>query len=182
MILARLFWLSAAAALVLTCANCSGDRAPDPTRPANTPAPRVASAAVTSSCDLIRRAQVEEIFAEPFLEGEDRSRELDPLGQRICFWNAAKPSSFRFLQISIIRTSAMPDSQSPGAAAIFRQTRESLNPIQDVTGVADEAFWGIMGLHLLQGDAYVTIAVGSSDRPGNLRIAKKAAAIIVPRL
>jgi len=178
----RFFWLPAAAALIVTFSGCDGDRTDDQVRPAGAAAPRAASAAVTPPCALISKAQVEEIFSEPFLEAEDKSRDLHPLGQRICFWNTAKPGSFRFLQVSIIKTSAVPAGNSPDAATIFRQTREFLNPIRDLAGVADEAFWGTMGLHLLQGDAYVNISVGSSDRPGNLEIAKKAAAVILPRL
>ncbi|MBN2346134.1 MAG: hypothetical protein JXO51_07055 [Candidatus Aminicenantes bacterium] len=178
----KLFWILGAAALIAAFSGCSEKGSDGQAGPAGAAAPRAASSAVTAPCALIVKAQVEAIFGEPFQEGEDKSRERHPLGQRICFWNTAKPGSFRFLQVSIIRTSAMPAGKSPGAAAIFRQTRETLTPIQDVVDVADEAFWGTMGLHLLQGEAYVNIAVGSSDQPGNLEIAKKVAAIILPRL
>jgi hypothetical protein len=128
-------------------------------------------------CTLISKAQVEEIFGEPFQDGENKSREVNPLGQQICFWNTAASRSFRFLQISIIKTSAILNSTVPDAATIFRQTRENLNPIRMVGDVGDDAFWGTMGLHLLQGDVYIHITVGNSNRPGNLEIAKKVAAI-----
>lgn len=137
---------------------------------------------VISPCSLISKAQVEEIFGEPFQDGEDRSQGKNPLGQRICFWNTAASRSFRFLQISIVKTTAIPNNMALGAETIFRQTRESLNPIKKVADVGEDAFWGTMGLHLLQGDAYINITVGSSNRPGNLDIAKKVAAVVLGNL
>jgi hypothetical protein len=44
-----------------------------------------ARAGVISPCSLISKAQVEEIFGEPFQDGEDKSLEKNLLGQRICF-------------------------------------------------------------------------------------------------
>lgn len=135
-----------------------------------------------SPCTLIRKSQVEEIFGEPFQDGEDKSPKKNPLGQRICFWNTAASRSFRFLQISIIKTSVMPANAVMGAATVFWQTRESLNPIQALAKLGDDAFWGTMGLHVLQGDVYIHITVGNSNRPGNLEIAKKVAAIVLGNL
>jgi hypothetical protein len=176
-------FLVAAVVMMLSCLGCGEDRKTDRAEKAGSAVPGVENrAGATTPCSLISKAQVEEIFGEPFHEGEDRSLEKNPLGQRICFWNTAASRSFRFLQVSIIKTSAMPAGTGAGAETIFRQTRENLTPIQAVANVGDEAFWGTMGLHLLQGDAYINIAVGNSNRLGNLQIAKRVAVIVLSNL
>jgi len=39
-----------------------------------------------------------------------------------------------------------------------------------------------MGLHILKGDAYINLACGDSSKPENLKIAKKAAEIILSKI
>lgn len=134
-------------------------------------------------CSLLTRAEAEEIMGEKLKEPEPKDPR-NPLGQKICFFPAAAEASFIYLQVSLVQTAAMsPGIKSSGmnAEKIYRQTKENLTDIKELEGIGDEAFWGSLGLHILAGDAYWVIGVGSSSDPANIEKAQKIAALILKR-
>jgi hypothetical protein len=132
---------------------------------------------------LVTKAEAEKILGVTLKEPELKNS--NPMGQKICFFGAASETSFTFLQVSVIQTAAMPDrmkSSGMNAVKIYRGTKENMTSIKELKGIGDEAFWGTMGLHILTGDAYIVISVGSSSNPANMEKAKKIAALILKRL
>jgi hypothetical protein len=130
---------------------------------------------------LITEAEAEAALGEAIGEVVyDESN--NPLGQKLVCYNSA--SSYRFIQISLIQTAAMTaavEASGQTAATIYQTTKENLDA-EEIPGFGDDAFWGTPGLHILKGDVYLNIAVGNTDDPKNLEMAKTLAGLAVPRL
>jgi len=135
-------------------------------------------------CSLITKTEAEEILGVTLKKPELQDSN-NPLGQKICLYSPTKDVSFAFLQISVVQTSAMPPnmvSSAMNAAKIYKQTKENMTDIKELTGIGDEAFWGTLGLHILTGDAYIVISLGSSSNPANMEKAKKIAGVILKKI
>lgn len=136
---------------------------------------------ITDPCALITGAEVEAALGEPVNEPECDDAP-NQVGQMICLYETE--SSSRFVQISVLDTVNMPQTlrdQGQSAVTIYRTTRENVS-IEEIPGIGDEAFWGVPGLHVLKGDVYFLIAVGSTDDPENLILARSLAVIVLGRL
>jgi hypothetical protein len=133
-------------------------------------------------CALITKAEAEAALGEPVGEPQcDTS--ASPTGQALCVYSSS--TSDRFVQISVTETSAMAETlrvQGESAGTIYRATKDNYEPVTEVPGIGDDAFWGVPGLHVLKGDVYVCIAVGNTNKPENLELAQGLAEIAVPRL
>ncbi len=68
------------------------------------------------------------------------------------------------------------------APEVYRTTRDMLDPVRAVPDVGEDACWGTPGLHILQGDTYIVIGVGSTSRMENLELARRVAAKVLGRL
>jgi hypothetical protein len=135
-------------------------------------------------CSLVIKAEAEEILGETLKEPEPQDS-TNTMGQQTCFFFPTSDTSFTYLQVSVVQTSAMPSrmvSSGMNAARIFQQTKDNMTGIKELEGVGDEAFWGTFGLHIMTGDVYIIISVGSSSDPANLEKAKKIALLILKRL
>jgi hypothetical protein len=133
-------------------------------------------------CALITRAEAEAALGEPVGEPECDTA-VSPTGQALCVYSST--TSERFVQISVTETGAMAETlrvQGESAATIYRTTRDNFEPVTEVPGIGDDAFWDVPGLHVLKGDVYLIIAVGNTDDPENLELAQSLAEIAVPRL
>ncbi len=88
-----------------------------------------------------------------------------------------------FLQVGVVPDSPALAEIGQTAEQLYISTRDEIveNEVP-VDGVGDEAFWGTLGLHILQGPYYVTIGVGNTNDPANLELAKKIAEVVLPRL
>lgn len=131
-------------------------------------------------CTLITKAEAETALGEPVEDPECTTN--SPVGQVICSYST--PETFKFVQIALTRTGDMPDSLTEigeSAATIFETTRDNIEG-QNISGLGDQAFWGVPGLHVLKGDIYFCISVGSTDKPENLEMAKGLAELVLSRL
>lgn len=180
-----LFILFLAAIVILitiAVAGCGGssEKAPKPTekRAEN---PKTSAKMVDASL-LITRKEAEEAFGEPVKEAKI-NKTGNAMGQEICLYEAEESS--RFIQVSVIQNQAMSESmreQGQSAEGIFRTTKANTTPMKEIPGIGDDAFWGTPGLHILKGDVYINIAVGNTDDPANLELAKKLAQIALSKL
>ncbi|MCU0571940.1 MAG: DUF3558 domain-containing protein [Syntrophobacteraceae bacterium] len=133
-------------------------------------------------CALLSTAEAEELLGEP-INAPEPTDTGNPLGQKLCSYSAS--SSNRFIHISILRTEEMSKKvrdHGQSAPSVYRTTREMLDPVRAVPGVGDDACWGIPGLHILKGSAYLVIGVGNTDKIENLELAKRVAAKVLGRL
>ena len=108
-----------------------------------------------------------------------------PFGQQLYIYRGTAAGSHCFVQISIVRSENMTAAaQEKGMTApkLFYDTKEKLKKITPVADVGDDAYWGKPGLHILQGDMYVTITVGDVEKLQNLSIAEALAQKVLPRL
>jgi hypothetical protein len=135
-------------------------------------------------CSLVKKAEPEKILGETLKDPELKNSN-NPLGQKICFFSPTSEASFTYLQVSVIQTAAMPAwmvSCGMNAAEIYQQTKDNITGIKELKGIGDDAFWGTLGLHILTGNAYIVISVGSSGDPANMKKAQKIAELILKRL
>ena len=133
-------------------------------------------------CGLLSGAEAEELLGEP-VNAPEPTDTGNPLGQKLCSYSAS--SSDRFIQISILRTEEMSKKvrdHGQSAPSVYRTTREMLDPVRAVPGVGDDACWGVPGLHILKGSAYLVIGVGNTDKIENFELARRIAEKVLSRL
>lgn len=109
----------------------------------------------------------------------------------ICFYAATGEDMVRFVQISLVRTpglNAHMRQQGYSTARLFQDNKGFLSEPQEVQGLGQTAFFGGSGLkagaglHVLAGEAYLTITVASSGGAHNLVKAKILAANALSQL
>lgn len=132
-------------------------------------------------CGLITREEVQAIVGEP-VKGPEQKDAKNPLGQKMCLYTTV---SSRLIQISVVRTADIaPGIRKHGQTAtkIYNTTKAMLDPLEKAPGLGDDACWGTPGLHILKGEAYVTISVGNTSKRENLELARRIAEKVLPRL
>ncbi len=108
--------------------------------------------------------------------------EIAPAQPYLLFYEAADGSD-RFIQVGVVPDSPELAAIDQTAEKIYLSTRDDIVEGEEMLdGIGQEAFWGTLGLHVLQGPYYVTIGVGNTNDPANLTLAKEVAALVLPRL
>jgi hypothetical protein len=143
-----------------------------------------AALAELEASDLITTEEAEAAVGEALLDPEISSQPA--LGMRLAFWSAESATSFNYVQITLMTTTGLPQelrSQGYTARKNYEDTKAGIGGT-DVSGLGDAAFWGgsARGMHVLKGDAYIIIMVGSSDSEQALVICKDLAAKALSRL
>jgi hypothetical protein len=133
---------------------------------------------------LITKEEAEAAVGEALLEPEKSSQAA--IGLSISFWSAQAPTSFNYVQVSLMTTQGLPDglrSQGYTARQNYEETRAGIGG-EEVSGLGDTAFWGgsARGLHVLKGDIYFTIMISMSDDSQLLVVSKDLAAKALARL
>lgn len=130
-----------------------------------------ARADLIEPCDLISRAEAQQLMGEPLKAAEKRENKV--VGQKFCTYNAENVDSYSIFQISITQQAAMPgNTQSP--KFIYETLKANFPDAVEVEGIGDDAFIAPPGLHLIKDQYYISIAVGNSDKPKNREILKAA--------
>lgn len=133
-------------------------------------------------CGLLSREEAASLAGEPVGVPEPQESH-NPLGQKMCLYNTE--SSSRLIQLSVIRTegiAAKIRKHGQSAVKIYNATKEMLDPVENVSGIGDDACWGTPGLHILKGDTYVLVSVGNTSKSENLELARQIAIKVIPRL
>ncbi|MHB8840328.1 MAG: hypothetical protein ACYC56_00840 [Candidatus Aquicultor sp.] len=182
----RLFIIFLSVLIAVAIAGCGGSsvKAPSEKERRVENQKTVANTKIVDPSLLITRQEAEEALGEPVKEATI-NKTGNAMGQVICLYNAVSEESSRFIQISVIQTQGMSGvmrEQAQSAITTFRTTKQNTDPMKEVPGLADDAFWGTPGLHILKGDVYLNIAVGNTNDPANLELAKKLAKIALSRL
>ena len=165
--------ISISLALILFIFICSAGCGDNASGPGN------AGANLIDPCDLITKAEAEQLMSEPLKDAEQR--ENPAVGQKICIYNAENDASFSLFQISITHPGDMPkNGQSP--KAIYEAIKANFPESVKVDGIGDDAFIAPPGLHLIKDGYYISIAVGNSDDPENRKILSEAGKMAVEKL
>jgi hypothetical protein len=138
---------------------------------------------------LLTGAEAESALGEPVKEPKFTDSK-NPMGQKLCFYEPVDENSFKFVQIGLVQNEGMTKNlrdSGYNVKQLYEETKKNL--IQDgnsVTGIGDDAFWGAGGLHILEGNVYLTIGVdvckGKIDKRENRDLEKNIANLVVSRL
>lgn len=128
-------------------------------------------------CTLIAKNEAEIIMGTGLREGQYRENKI--VGQKICLYEAADKNSFAYLQISLTQnTFIAPNVLSSGQSAktIFTSIKNAFPDSENIYEIGEDAFIATPGIHILQGDYYVTIGVGNikSNKDKLIRAGTKA--------
>lgn len=192
--------------LLLSFSACTGNPATTTQDPTTTPTTTIntdsateststASLTITDSCNLLTIADVQEIFPGADVKITQQGNEANPIGQRICFYDASE-DEMKFVQTSLIRTSDMSaglQSSGQNAKSTFLNSKELVENVEEITGLGSEAYYGGSGLKLGAGlnilvddDTSLNITIGlgfkNDDEAAHLNAEKTLAEKILPKL
>jgi hypothetical protein len=143
------------------------------------------TAALVDACSLITLQEAEAAAGEDLVAPEPEDQPY--LGLSTCFWNSASQTSLNYVQVSVIATDAMDAAlraQGFTAKTNFEDQKATSDRIDEISGLGDSAFWTgpVTGLHVLQGDFYLTISVGLDGDAASLAACKDIAEKALSRL
>ena len=166
----------------ICCAGCGGEwkagdeNSPDKKPKAQTDNGQVAEKKLIEPNQLISRAEAEAFVGEALKDGQ--YDEKPAVGMKKYFYGAAGADAGKFFQISIQQTAFMPEAAlaaGKNPKSIFDNTKNILAEDRiDLNGLGDEAFIGSIALHILKGNYYITIRVGSPDGRENRKTLEEA--------
>lgn len=142
------------------------------------------SGIVIDPSTLLTREEAETLLGVPVKDPELKDTK-NALGQKLCMFSPKSGSERKFIQLSLVQNEGLGKAlknQGYSAAKLYKETTEKLANARPVSGIGDEASWGINGLHILKGNVYLNISVGNSGKAENLELAKKVAEKVVGRL
>jgi hypothetical protein len=152
----------------ICCTGCGGEwksgdnNSPDKKTKAQTESGHPAENRLIEPDQLISRAEAETFVGETLKDGQHD--EKPAVGMKKCFYGA---DSGKFFQISVQQTAFMPEAARAAGKSpksIFENTKNILAEGRiDLKDMGDEAFIGTIALHILKGDYYITIRLGSPD-------------------
>lgn len=125
-------------------------------------ADRQNSTQLIEPCKLISKNEAESILGIGLREGQYSENAI--VGQKICLYEAANNSSFAFLQISLTQNEFIaPNVLSSGqnAKTIFTSIKNAFPDRKNIKEIGDDAFIATPGIHILEGDYYLTIGAGN---------------------
>lgn len=139
-------------------------------------------AGIIDPCRLIPRAEAERIMGTTLADGP--STEQKAVGLKICLYEASDLAQGLF-QVSLTQAAFMSEQvlafgQTP--TSIFNTTKEIFPQRTPVAGVGEEAFIAPPGLHILNRDYYLVIALGNTGRAENRARLEEAGKIAVRNL
>lgn len=123
------------------------------------------AAQLIEPCQLITKAEAEEIMVVAFKEGQHSENKV--VGQKMCLYEAADENSFAFLQISLTQNAFIPPkifASGQTAQTIFGTIKEAFPDREAINGAGDDAFIATPGVHILYGDYYMTIGAGNINQ------------------
>lgn len=151
---------------------------PDPASAAN-------STIVIDACGLFTAEEAASALGSP-IDGGSSSSSNDALGHKVCLRTSTKADSEKVVRLSMIQTSTISASErKKGTTAATEyskaKTEAGKKPsgAAGVSGLGDTAFWDGVQLHILKGDTYATVRVGTEkagNQTGAEAIARKATA------
>lgn len=139
-------------------------------------------AGIIDPCRLIPKADAERIMGTTLAEGP--ATEQKAVGLKICLYEAPDLDQGLF-QVSLTQAAFMSEQvlafgQSP--TSIFNTTKEIFPQRTSVAGVGEEAFIAPPGLHILNRDYYLVVALGNTGRAQNRARLEEAGNIAVRNL
>ena len=131
----------------------------------NTTDKSTASKQLIEPCQLITKAEAEELIGEAMMDAEKSEKEV--VGNKLCFYESLDEDSERFLQVGITQQAFIPnDEVTP--KSLYESIKENFKEeLTEVDGIGDEAFIATPGIHILNGEYYIVIAVGNSSNETN---------------
>ncbi|NLF45743.1 MAG: hypothetical protein GX581_06660 [Syntrophomonadaceae bacterium] len=165
--------------LATLAAGCSGD---NNNGKDNTSDKSAVSASVIEPEQLISKEEAEELIGAAVADMQ--KSEQDAVGMKQCLYEFTEEAADSFLQVTLNQQAFM---KNPNPAitpkSIFEDIKDNFEEeLTLIEGVGDEAFIATPGIHILQGEYYMIIAVGNTSDETNRNILKAAGARAVENL
>jgi hypothetical protein len=144
--------------------------------------PSVYGAEALDPCTLLTQEEAEHLAGTTFSPPQSQPA-TNPLGQRICLYQST--SGDRLIELSLTDSKAMTKEMrdsGQSAKTIYQDLKQAMAGTSEQPVMGDDAWWGTPGLHILQGEVYLVIAVGNTSKTENHDLARHLAQRILPRL
>ena len=131
---------------------------------------------------LIVKEEAEELLGAAVANVQKSEQEV--VGQKQCLYEFAGEASDRFLQVSLTQRAFIKNQNAEVTPKfIFESIKDNFEAeLVAIDGIGEEAFITTPGIHILQGDYYIVIAVGNTSNETNRDILKAAGAKAVRNL
>ena len=160
-------------------AGCGANSAPVAKTAAKTSAVPLATAKVIEPCALVSKVEAEKYIGQPLKDAE--KKETPVVGLKLCVYSTVAEGSGKLLQIGLTQQSFMTgDNQTP--KSLYESLKNNFPKALKVEGVGDDAFISPLGLHVLKGGYYMTVAVGNSNDSKNQELLKTIGKKVVDKL
>ncbi len=157
---------------------------------------KAVSAKVYDPCALLSADDVKAFYPnETITLKDEKSKEANVVGQRICFFDIG--DDMKFVQLSIVQTAEMAANVRSGgqsAETIFAQEKQLVKDAEAVSGLGDEAYYGGSGLGLGKGthvlvkgkglkfNIDIGLGFGNTDKQKHMDIENALAKKVLERL
>lgn len=162
--------------LLCACGAPAGHQAGTPSETETAPSGKELSAGIIEPSALISREEAESILGVSLDTAE--TTEQERVGLKQCLYE----SEDRFFQIGLTQQTMMPAGQSQTPESLYRAIVENFEDAVKADGIGDEAYFATPGLHILQDDYYILIAIGNLSDEGNKAKLKQAGEVAVGNL
>jgi len=155
-------------AIAVLLAGCSNGSNPlnDNTNDKST-----ASKQLIEPCQLISKAEAEELLGKALKEPEKTDNAV--VGAKACFYDSVDETK-GFLDLSLTQQAFMQNAEIT-PKYLFESIKENFeDELTKVDEIGDEAFIATPGIHILMGEYYIVIGVGNSGDETNRAILKAA--------
>ncbi len=125
---------------------------------------------------LVSREEAENILGVSLNTVE--ALEQEKVGLKQCMYEQED----RFFQIGLTQQAMMPPEQTQTPESLFRAIVDNFEDAARVEGIGNEAYFATPGLHILQDDYYILIAIGNLNDEANREKLKEAGKLAVRNL
>jgi hypothetical protein len=130
---------------------------------------------------LISKEEAESLLGVAVKAGEKTDN--PPVGQKLCFYEAADESSDVFLQIAITQQAFMPEGSMNTPESIYMTTKDAFGGDSAVVeGPGDETILVSGGYYILVDGYMLQISAGSTDKETTIALLDAASVVAVNNL
>jgi hypothetical protein len=141
-------------------------------------------------CSLVNQSEVEEILGRELSAPQEVDLD-NPIGEKLCVFNAPGNPDQRLLVVDVVFQEGMLPVMRQNdydVIELYRGRKIQDRPIEEVSGIEDDAFWGgtgaeiWSGLHVRSADVYMRVMVYSEDDSAAFEAAREVAVIVLRNL
>lgn len=133
--------------------------------------------------ELLSKAEAEKLLGVTLKEPQ--IIETKAVGSKMAFYEAVDEKRREYIQVGISQKSFMAKKTLEGGQSpksIYESLKKNFPEGTLVEGIGDEAFISPSGLHILEGEYYITIIIQEPDNKEENALLKEAGSIVVEKL